>query len=69
MDDEIYIDCQPTGNSQEKMDVVFNEPANPSINNLGDIINNPLVQLVLLTITIILLIYMFFRLDNYIARK
>lgn len=69
MDDEIYIDCQPTGNSQENMDVKFNEPANPSVNNLGDLINSPLVKIVLLTITIVLLIYMFFRLDNYIAKK
>ncbi len=69
MDDEIYIDCQPTGNSRENMDVKFNEPANPSVNNLGDLINSPLVKIVLLTIIIVLLIYMFFRLDNYIANK
>jgi hypothetical protein len=44
-DDGIYISCNPTGSSTDETDVSYSK--NSSNNNLGALLKNPLVQLIL----------------------
>jgi len=44
-DDGIYISCNPTGSSTEETDVSYSK--NSSNNNLGALLKNPIVQLIL----------------------
>jgi carbonic anhydrase len=46
IDDEIYIDCQPVGNSSETEDVVKNTSYDPSPINAKDIFKSPWFQII-----------------------
>jgi len=46
IDDEIYIDCQPVGNSSETEDVVTNTGYDPSPINAKDIFRSPWFQII-----------------------
>lgn len=66
MDGEIYIDCQPTGNSQETEEVTFDQPGS-TFESFDDILNNPIFYFLLLTVIIYIIIYVIFNLDVYIG--
>ena len=46
MDDEIYIDCQPVGNSSETKEVVTSTGYAPSPINADDIFKSPWFQII-----------------------
>jgi len=54
--DDIYIDCQPVGNSPDSEDVVTQDTSSTSF-DLKSLKSNPLVLVILGTVIILLLIY------------
>lgn len=69
MDGEIYIDCQPTGNSRETEEVSFDQPTTTSLNSIDDIVNNPILYYLFLSVIIFILIYVIFKIDIFIGRQ
>jgi carbonic anhydrase len=55
-DDDIYIDCQPVGTSDDTKDVITPTDYNPSPIDLKDILNNPWIQFIGISILMIILI-------------
>jgi carbonic anhydrase len=63
-DDQIYIDCKPTGNSEETSDVTFNK--NTSINDTSNILSSPLLVYILYIIVLVAIIVIIFNILKYI---
>ena len=55
---EIYIDCQPVGDSQETTEVVMDMGSSPYPETINDILNNPLVRLLLGSLLFIVILYL-----------
>jgi len=63
-DGEIYIDCNPTGNSEEDVDVTYDNVKPATKFDLGNLFSNPIFMLILSSIffvIIILLVYTFLK--------
>jgi carbonic anhydrase len=55
--DDIYIDCQPVGSSNETVEVVTDMGTSPYPSTIKDWLNNPLVKLILGSLLFIILLY------------
>lgn len=52
---DIYIDCQPVGQSEETTDVVIDMGFGP--NEMGDWLKNPIIQLILVSLIFVFILY------------
>jgi len=64
-DGQIYIDCQPTGNSEETTEVQYSKPA--IVNNLGGFFNSQVGILIAAAFIFIVLILLIYRLIMFIS--
>jgi len=60
--DEIYIDCQPTGNSEETTDVTFDK--NPIVNNIGSMFN---IQIIIFIIAAFIFVFLIMMIHKFLA--
>jgi carbonic anhydrase len=67
MDDGIYISCNPTGSSQEKIDINYEK--NTSNNNLGNLLKNPIILIIIQIILGCILFLGIFMILNYTFTK
>lgn len=66
-DGQIYIDCQPTGDSEEKTDV---ENIKSSVNfDASDILKNPLFLLLVSSVVFIILLLLFNYFVEYLSKE
>lgn len=56
LDDNIYIDCQPVGSSDETVDT-YNSTTGSSTSSTNDILNNPFVKILLSSLLFIFILY------------
>jgi hypothetical protein len=66
-DSEIYISCQPTGNSEETEEVSYTKPSITNDLSVNGILNNPVVVFILASLFTILVLYALYTLINYVS--
>jgi carbonic anhydrase len=66
-DDGIYISCNPTGSSQEKTDINYEK--NTTNNNLGSLLKNPIILIIIQIILGCILFLALFMILNYTFTK
>jgi len=66
-DNEIYISCQPTGNSEETEEVSYAKPSITNDLSINGILNNPVVVFILASLFTILVLYALYTLINYVS--
>lgn len=66
-DNEIYISCQPTGNSEETEEVSYTKPSITNDLSINGILNNPVVVFILASLFTILVLYTLYTLINYVS--
>jgi len=64
-DDNIYIDCSPTGNTREKKEVEFNKKS--SQNDLINTFTNPAIVLLLFTVSFVVIIIIYYTVFKFIV--
>jgi len=66
-DGEIYIDCQPTGNSEETTEVEYSKP--PVNNDLGSFFNSKVLTIIIAALVFVMLIVLIHRVLVYFSWK
>ena len=66
-DDQIYISCQPTGNSEETEEVSYTKPSITNDLSINGFLNNPVVVFILASLFTILVLYALYTLINYVS--
>ena len=66
LNDGIYIDCKPTGDSEETTDVSFTKP-NPSYYDLGSYVNSDFLTIIIASVGFIALLYIINKLLIYMT--
>ena len=66
-DDQIYISCQPTGNSEETEEVSYIKPSITNDLSINGILNNTVVVFILASLFTILFLYALYTLINYVS--
>jgi carbonic anhydrase len=61
---EIYIDCQPVGESDETTEIITDMGTSPFSTNLSDWLNNPLIKLILGSLLFIIILYVIKKMLN-----
>lgn len=56
-DGQIYIDCQPVGSSEDTTEIITNIGFSPYPKNIGDLLNNPFVKIILASLLFIVILY------------
>jgi len=68
-DDEIYIDCRPTGNSDEMTDVTNIRPGIKNDLTSGSIMQNPVVAFIIYSIFTIVILYVVYFLITFLSSE
>jgi len=66
-DGEIYIDCQPTGNSEDTTEVEYAKP--PINNDLGSFFNSKVLTIIIAALVFVMLIVLIHRVLVYFSWK
>ena len=66
-DNEIYISCQPTGNSEETEEVSFTKPSITNDLSINGFLNNPVVVFIIASLFTIIVLYALYTLINYVS--
>jgi len=66
-DGEIYIDCRPTGNSEDTIEVTNIKPAINMDFSVSTILNNPIVIFLISSIFTILVLFLLYTLINFLS--
>jgi hypothetical protein len=66
-DGEIYIDCRPTGNSEENTDIINVKPQTKMDLSISSIIQNPIIAFIIYSIFTIIILYVVYFLITYLS--
>ena len=64
---EIYIDCNPTGNSEEEEEVTNVNVKSPINNDIGSLFSSPIFTLLLSSVVFVILILLIYNILTYVT--
>ncbi len=66
-DGEIYIDCSPTGNSEEEINVTNVNVKSQTQNDLGSILSSPVFTILISSVLFVVVILLMYKMLMYMT--